>query len=154
MLTILGRSLVSASKFDPSIRNELSTWPDGFTILYRVLNKGPNLILKSNKAQFIVVKTLELDAPNITVYIKNIEFAYLITTCQIGTIDAFIQRRAVLKGDIPIGMSLIRCINIIQTYLFPRWFARRVVKRLPSIPWYKRYMGRARLYLLGIPFGI
>ena len=150
---ILGRSLASASKFDSMTKQEVARWPDGFRILFFTAYHGPSMgLVKKNGHLKREHVTLE-DADLIIVF-KNVEFAFKLVTVQLGVPAAFAQHRMELKGETDIAMSLIRCLNIAQTYLFPRFIAKRIIRKLPRIPFYKRYMGRARLYLLSIPLGI
>ena len=88
------------------------------------------------------------------IYLKNVDYTFLLMTSQKSTVQAFLESAAFVKGDVPIAMSLIRILDRVQFYLFPRIIAKRVIKRLPSISYSSRYLGRLRLYLLGIPFGI
>jgi hypothetical protein len=73
---------------------------------------------------------------------------------QISTAQAYAEHRISVKGELPMAMALVRCTNIVETYLLPGPVARRMVKRLPSIPAVQRYAVRLLIYVLGIPFGI
>ena len=148
----LGRAIFSLSKFDTQFKAELQTWPSNTTIILFVLPHGPNLSLIYEDNQLKRKKVLEKDA-NLAIYIKNIEIAFLTLTAQMGTLDAFIQHRNLFRGDVPVAMSFIRCLNIVQSYLFPQFLVKRVIPRVPKIPRTRRYLGRIRVYLIGIPFG-
>ncbi len=153
VLFILGRSIQSASRFDKIIQQELHNWPETFTLVYEIFPTGPALILCKQNNTLIRCRNTE-NVPDMTIYIKNIEYAFLLMTSQKGAVQAFLEHGAFLKGDITIALSLIRILNRIQVYLYPRILAKRVVKRLPKISFYKRYIGRLRIILLGIPFGL
>ena len=98
------------------------------------------------------IKVNEKEA-DILISVKNIEFAFKMITMRTGTIQAFMENRSTYKGDVPMALSLIRILNIVQFYLLPRIIAERVIKRLPKLKWSRRYYGRIRLYLIGIPLG-
>jgi len=150
---VLGRALQSASRFDPVIKEEVSRWPDNLSIMYKVQPFGPEMMICKENGQLRRRSSSEKEASMI-IYLKNIEYSFLLMTTQKGTVQAFLESAAYLKGDVPIAMSLIRILDRVQYYLFPRIIAKRVIKRLPSISLTSRYLGRLRLYLLGIPFGI
>ncbi|MFW9996838.1 MAG: hypothetical protein ACFFD4_32650 [Candidatus Odinarchaeota archaeon] len=152
VMFILGRAIQSSSRFDRVVKEELTRWPEGHMLMFTVQPKGPSLALRTEKGMLKKIKPA--GEPDTVVFIKNVESAFLLMTAQLGTVQAFIEHRCSLKGDVTIAMSLIRCLNRTQTYLFPRLIARRVLKKPASIPWYRRYWGRIRIYSLGIPLGI
>ena len=150
---VLGRALQSASRFDPVIKEELKEWPDNLSIMYKVQPFGPDMMICKENGHLRKRPSSEKEA-SVIIYLKNIEYSFLLMTTQKGTVQAFLESAAYLKGDVPIAMSLIRILDRVQYYLFPRIIAKRVIKRLPNISLTSRYFGRLRLYLLGIPFGI
>ena len=148
---IFGRGICVSSRFDSKIQNELKTWPENLTLKYTVDPIGPSLVLKKANNRLNMSMSSEAD---LIIVIKSIEIAYQLLTAQMGTIQAFMEHRATMKGDVVIATSLIRILNRVQTYLFPRVIVKRLIKRPPKIPWYTRYYGRIRIMILGIPFGI
>ncbi|MHA1331045.1 MAG: hypothetical protein ACTSR2_08215, partial [Candidatus Hodarchaeales archaeon] len=153
VLFTLGRSISSISCFDSTVKSEIENWPDNTGIMFKVLPNGPSMSLVYRSKKLSYKKVPEEEA-SIIIYFKNLESAFMALTAQLSTIDAFMQHRNLLKGDPSIAMSLVRCLNIVQTYLFPRLIAKRVIKRVPKIPWYKRYYGRLRVFTVGITLGI
>ena len=150
---VLGRALQSASRFDKVIQDEVKEWPDNLSILYKVQPKGPEMMIYKENGHLKIQSPSEKEASMI-IYLKNVDYSFLLMTTQKGTVQAFLESAATVKGDIPIAMSLIRILDRVQCYLFPRIIAKRVIKRLPKMSLSSRYFGRLRLYLLGIPFGI
>jgi hypothetical protein len=150
---VLGRALQSASRFDSVIKEELMDWPDNLAILYKVQPIGPEMMICKENGKLKKRSPSEKEATMI-IYLKNIDYTFLLMTAQKGTVQAFLESAAYVKGDIPIAMSLIRILDRVQCYLYPRIIAKRVIKRLPRISLPSRYLGRLRLYFLGIPLGI
>ncbi len=150
---VLGRALQSASRFDTVIQDELKEWPDNLSILYKVQPKGPEMMIYKENCHLKKRSPSEKEASMI-IYLKNIDYSFLLMTSRKGTVQAFLESAATVKGDVPIAMSLIRILDRVKYYLFPRIIAKRVIKRLPKMSLSSRYFGRLRLYLLGIPFGI
>ena len=84
---------------------------------------------------------------------KNLEAAFLMMTAQLGTARAYAEHRMSVRGDLTIALSNIRCLNVVERYLFPTFIAKNVVKRLPDIPAGKRYARRLWVYTMGVVFG-
>ena len=141
------------SRFDHIIKKELENWPEMFSIMYKVQPNGPKITIIKKNGVFNQIK-LEEEKIDLVIYIKNITIAYLLMTSRINTIQVFMEHRAALKGNVRIATSLIRILNRKMLYFYPKFIVKRLVKRLPSIPWYRRYYGRIRIYFIGIPLGI
>ncbi len=152
---ILGRSLQSLSKRDETIRREVAAWPEGTKVLFRVLPKGPKLAFGNKQdgtLKYLGNKVGEQDA-TLVINFKNLEAAFLMMTAQLGTARAYAEHRMSVRGDLTIALSNIRCLNVVERYLFPTFIAKNVVKRLPDIPAGKRYARRLWVYTMGIVFG-
>jgi len=155
ILFVLGRALQYASKIDPVIQQEVQQWPEGYKVVLKVQPDGPGLGLErtSRRRLHSLGSRLQPEAADMVIYFKNLESAFLIFTTQISTAGAQAQHRLSLQGDIALSMSLIRVLDRIETYLFPRFLAQRAVKRLPSIPVLKLHWNRIRIYALGVLLG-
>ncbi|MEO0274421.1 MAG: hypothetical protein ABIM18_05025, partial [candidate division WOR-3 bacterium] len=78
---------------------------------------------------------------------KNLEAAFMVFTASISTIRAYAENRVSVKGDIGDVMYIMRILDRVQVYLFPRFIAERVVKRYPVITPFKLLKNRLRLIL-------
>ncbi|MEW6673553.1 MAG: aldehyde ferredoxin oxidoreductase family protein [Thermodesulfobacteriota bacterium] len=156
VLFVLGRALQSASKLDAAIQAEIAKWPEGFSAMFKVLPRGPRMGFIKTKEGHLAYKgaALREDAADMIIFFKNLECAFLVFTARMGTVQAFAEHRMSLKGDISLAMSLTRCLNIVQTYLYPVLIARTLIKRVPRIPLLKKLGYRLFIYAIGIPFGI
>jgi aldehyde:ferredoxin oxidoreductase len=152
---ILGRAFQSLSRRDETLRREVASWPEETTVLFKVLPKGPRLAFKKVKdgiLKYLGSKVGEQDA-TLVINFKNLEAAFLMMTAQLGTARAYAEHRMSVRGDLPIALSNIRCLNVVERYLFPTFIAKNVVKRLPDIPARLRYPRRLWVYTMGILFG-
>ena len=156
VLFVLGRALQSLSKADPLIRAETATWLEGFTLAMLVKPKGgsmtvrrmPDLSLKYLGSQF------PNDEADVTIYINEVESAFKMFTGQLGSDVAYARHSISAKGDLSYTVSVVRVINVVEAYLFPRLISRGLMKEPPPIPWGRRQSLRLKTYLLGILFGI
>lgn len=153
---VLGRGLQSAAKHDATIQKEVVSWPENTVVLFKVLPDGPRMALKRTSESCLVYagsRVADEDA-TIIVAFKNLECAFMMMTAQVGTAQAYSEHRLAVRGDLVLALSIIRCLNVIERYLFPTFIAKNIMRRLPEIPFFKRNGLRAWIYLLGVPFGI
>lgn len=154
VFTVLGRSFKTLSKYDSNIKKEIESWPKNFKILFKVQHFGPSLgLVKTSKNQ-IKPKNITEQQADLVIYFKNVDSAFMLMTAQIGTHQAYAQHRLRAKGNLLYSMSVIRCLNIAETYLFPSFIARKIIRDLPEIDRPKKYLLRMYLYLLTVPLGL
>lgn len=149
---LMGRTFQSASARDPEIQRELETLPEGFSAAIEV---EPGVL----KAVFVKTggkmsfRGLKGGPTDLTMTFTSLESAFMVFSAQMGPVTAFARHRVRLSGDLAAAMALIRCINIVEAYLFPRFILKKILKRPPEMGM-KRQLWRIRAYLLGIPFGL
>lgn len=153
MLKIIGKSMCSVSKFDPEIKREIASWPENFTFSLKVLPLGPKItIQKTPEGKLKIVKNTK--RADLSIVFKNIDAAYEMVTLQKGVAQTYAEKRLIAKGDLAFALSLTRTINRTERYLLPRIFLRKIMQKLPKIPWFWRYIQRIRLFSLTLLFGI
>lgn len=155
VLYILGRSIQYASKYENFIRNEAASWPDNFTFMMKVLpNYGTMAVRKTKNNQ---IKNLGSRFPeadcDVVIYFKTLDGAFTTFTAQAGTDISYAQHRMKARGDLTYSMSVIRVLDRIETYLFPSFLAKRILKRVPSISFSKKQLMRFKIYLFGVILG-
>ncbi|WP_136795731.1 MULTISPECIES: hypothetical protein [Desulfosediminicola] len=157
VLSVLGRALQSAAKFDHRLENEVAQLPEGFTIKMVVLPEretgriSPTMVLEKANGRLKYTGRLRSRA-DLTIRFNNLESAFLVLTPQMGAARAFSESRLSVVGDLAKAVALTRCLNVTLAYLYPGVIARRLVKRLPE-PIHSLYRRRLYLYMVGIPFG-
>ena len=151
VMFVLGRAFQAASRLDAVLQSEISPWKDGLVIKMQVLPMGPSMcLLKTNgRIKYIGSKSTIAD---LVINFKNIEAAFPVMAGLMGAELGFAQNRMIVNGDIPLAMSLIRCINRLDVFLFPRVITRRILKRVPPMG-LKEHLIRLRIYCTGIPLG-
>ncbi len=152
---VLGRAMQSLSRRDATIQKEVASWPEGTTVLFKVLPASPKFAFcktPQGNLKYLGTRVGEQQA-DLVIYFKNVDAAFLMMTAQIGTAQAYAEHRMSVRGDLTIALSNIRCLNVVERYLFPTFLAKRVVKRLPAIPFGLRIGRRLWLYTFGVLFG-
>lgn len=154
VLSILGKSFASTSRFQKNVMEEVSSWPEDFSFEMRVNPDGPSIALEKRKGILVYCKKGEnTKAPDLIISFKNMKSAYLLFTAQMSTVRGYCEKRMSVSGDITIATSIIRCMNVIEAYLFPYIIARRVIKRVPKISFSVKTLGRIRLFTTGVLLG-
>lgn len=153
LLFSLGRGFQSLARVDSDLKNEVDNWDDSFSIMFEVLPKGPYMSLQKRNGRLRYLGLKKLDNAELTICFKNIETAFMVFTAQLSTPAAYAQHRLSVKGDLSKSMALIRCLNIVQFYLFPKIIAKNIILRLPKMT-PKKFAKRLYAYLIGIPLGV
>ena len=128
----LGRALQAASRHDSYVKKEIENWPEGLRLALKARSNGPYLVMeeKNGKLRYLGNKKSSAD---FAVYFRSIEAALLVLTGRIGIADAYAQHRFGMEGDLlAYGMPFVRCLNIVEAYLFPKFITKKILKRMPK----------------------
>lgn len=156
VMFVLGRALQSLSKHDPLIQHEVRSWPEPFTLMMVVRPDGGSMTVSraaNGRLVYRGSRVPEAEA-DVVIYIKNIEAAFAMFTGQLGIDLAYAQHTMCARGDLSNTVSVVRVLNIAESYLFPAILARRLMKALPPVPVWRKHVLRLKAYTLGILFGI
>ena len=85
---------------------------------------------------------------DLRIQIKHLEAAFLLFTFQESTCIAQCRDRMIVTGDLRTACAFVRILNIVETYLLPKFIAKLAVKRYQA-PEFK-YINRVRIYLRSI----
>lgn len=69
-------------------------------------------------------------SPDIDIRFKGIQFSFSVFTGQTGIAEAFSQHMMYVNGDFSKIMSLVRCMEHAERYLFPSFIGRKILKTL------------------------
>lgn len=126
VLFFLYRAFYVLYKMDSNIKQEIEGWKEGFCIQIKTEENGPKLTMKKKNNNIEKMKK-EIN-PDLLIEFKSLESAFLMLIGRIGVADAYAQHRFMLKGDISEAMSFVRSIDIVESYLFPRFITKKIVK--------------------------
>lgn len=139
VLFFLYRGFKVTSKYDSTVRKEVNSWKDGFTACINTGIKNVKLIIKKENGKIVRIK--EAESMDLEITFKSIDVAFLMFTGRLGVSKAYAEHRFTLKGEIGKAMSLVRCIDIVEAYLFPKFITKNILKEIP-----KKSMGLVRCY--------
>lgn len=139
VLFFLFRGFKVTCKYDDVVKKEVESWNDGFTASINTGLEDANLIIKKENGKLVKLKIAEKLDLEIT--FKSIDAAFLMFTGRLGVSKAYAEHRFTLKGEIGKAMSLVRCIDVVEAYLFPKLITKNILKEIP-----KKSMGLARCY--------
>jgi len=152
MFLLMGRAFQAAARFDPDIKKEVASWPEGYRIMMHVMPQGPCVGYEKKDGKALN-RGSKLDKADLVIHLKNIECAILLVTAQQGVPQAYAENRMSVVGDIAVTMSFTRCFNMVGRYLFPVFICRRIMKRVPALSLKKQAI-RIYILLVGLPLGI
>lgn len=149
---IMERGISSLSGKDADITREIKALPEGYVIRMNILNYTPQFAIKVKDGKFVRLDKRDA-AADLTISFKHPAAALKVLTAQAGTPQAYSENRMCVKGNLNSAMITVRCMAILQGYLYPAFINRRVMRRVPPMT-PKKHMIRLAVYLLGIPFGL
>lgn len=128
-------------KYDENVKKEIDSWKDGFSFTVDTGQKNIFLTLKKENGKIVRVKNMQ--DVDIEIVFKSLDVAFLMFTGRLGVSKAYAEHRFTLKGEIGEAMSIVRCMDIVEAYLFPEIITRNILKAQPS-----KKIGILRTYLL------
>jgi len=129
---LLGKGLVSCSKIENGVKEELKSYEDGFTIELKVFNTDTKVAVKKIGNRFKYLGSKYEVIPDLSIIFKSYEGAFLLVLGQIGVYEGYAQHRFIVKGDLIESMPFIRILYYVEAYLFPRFITKNILKEMPE----------------------
>jgi hypothetical protein len=151
VLFFLGRGLVAAAKHDDRVGREITGWPQPTLVTIAIAPDGPRASWRFAEDRLTYLGGAAVEGqPTLLVTYKSVDVALPVLLGRKGILEAFAEHRSTLAGDIGHGMSLVRCLHIVEGYLFPDIIA---VPILPTAPVREVFFGRvyASLFTRSVP---
>jgi len=128
VLQLLGRGLVAAARLDKRVRFEVASWPDPYTVTLMIAPWGPGVSWRRKGDTLACLGSTNVDC-DLLVTFKSVDVALPTLLGAKGVLDALAEHRVMVKGDLTVAMVLVRCLNIVEGYLFPDIVTRRILPR-------------------------
>ncbi len=129
---LLGKGLVSVSRIEESVKEELRFYEDGFILELKVFNSDTKVAVKKMGSEFKYLGSKYDSTPDLSVIFKSYEGALLLVLGQIGVYEGYAQHRFIVKGDFIKGMPLVRILYYVEAYLFPKFITKNILKEMPK----------------------
>lgn len=128
VLWVLGRGLVASARLDKRVRFEVASWPDPYTVSLLIAPWGPRVSWRRKADTLTCLGSANVDC-DLLVTFKSVDVALPALLGAKGILDAFAEHRSTVQGDLKAAMSLVRCLHIVEGYLFPDVVTRRILPR-------------------------
>lgn len=131
VLQVLYRGFRVLYEKDSRIRQEVDGWDEELTLK---LVCGPGgAVLNMRKDEKEGIKKLpRVQHADIVMRFKSVKGAFKVLSGQMGVADAYAAHQFYLEGDIYKTMSFVRCVEYIESYLFPKIMSSRILKEVPE----------------------
>lgn len=132
VLVVLYRAIRVLSHADSRIREELRQMPQGRTVCLSVSpdEKAPSLTF--SVADGTIRRCARSMQPDIHIVFKSETMAFRVFTGRMGIAGAYAAHAFTLRGNINETMGVVRVVDLVEGYLFPRFMTRRILKEVPE----------------------
>lgn len=143
VLIFLYKGFKITYKYDENVKKEMDSLPNGFIVLIDTGAKNTKLVIQKKENEIIKLKNIE--NANLEIVFKNPDVAFLMFTGRLGISKAYAEHRFTLKGEIAQAMPLVRCMDIVEAYLFPKIITKNILKYQPN-----KKIGLLKTYFLAL----
>lgn len=132
VLQVLFRAIRVLSHCDSRVKQELLQMPQGRTVRLSVSpdEKAPRLTFSVSGGT--VHKESREIQPDIHIVFKNEAMAFRVFTGRMGIAGAYAAHAFTLRGNINETMGIVRVVDLVEGYLFPKFMTRRILKEIPE----------------------
>jgi hypothetical protein len=141
VFAVMGRGLVACCRFDTRVRREVASWPDGTVVTLEIAPSGPSTTVRLEGGRLTALGGGKPVPATLLVTFKNVDGAFPVLLGMKSVLQSFAEHRASLAGDVGLGISLVRCLHVVEGYLFPDLMNRRILPD-PAL----RYVSHIRAY--------
>lgn len=156
ILSVLGQGIRVCRNFDEEVRAEFDLLPENFVLIIGIWGSRHPLILQSRKdgvhrihesvsslvkklsVPQVISRRVSLEQPQETrmleIRFKSVETAWRMVTAKVSSSQAYARHDLLIKGEITKAMQMLRCIERVESYLFPKRIAKRVLPPQLKIP--------------------
>lgn len=129
-LLALGSTFELVSKYSSEMKAELADWKEGQTFALGVLPEGPMMTLRKEGGRLKYLGSGDRGS-GLVIYIKTMDFAFMMMIGQWGPVKAFAEHRAIVHGGIWEAMQTNRAMALAQKFLLPGFILNKNVRRPP-----------------------
>ncbi len=131
VLQVLYRAMRVLSRCDSRVREELLALPEGQTVRFSVSPHARSKYLSFQITGGTIRKAPGAE-PDIHITFKSEAMAFRVFTGRMGIAGAYAAHAFMLRGNINEAMGIVRVVDLVEGYLFPRFMSRRILKEVPQ----------------------
>lgn len=124
VMQFLYRGMKVLYKDDPRMKEELDGWKQDKTLTLKVKH-GPSITMKYTYQKGL--QKVSDQQADIIITFKSIHSAFEVFSGMMSVKKAYLEHRFSLKGDVFESMRFVRCVDLVETYLFPRFMTKRIL---------------------------
>lgn len=129
ILKFLYHGLRILYRHDERVKNDLDRIDSGTVINLSCSAHGPSLKMISAQNGIDSCRREDI-LPDIDIRFKDLSFSFAVFTGRLGIAESFSKHMMYVNGDFSKIMSLVRCMEQAERYLFPSFITRRILKTL------------------------
>lgn len=132
VLWFLYRGMDVLAQEDSRVKEEIRHLPEGCVLRIKagMSRRSPQMTMKIKGGRICRIKA-ETSA-DLTIVFKNVHTAFKVFTGQISIAQAYARRAFFMKGNINTAMGVVRCMEYVELYLFPKILSKRILKRVEA----------------------
>lgn len=132
VLRVLQGGFQELYHLDHRIAKEMNQWENNLIYGLECPQGGASLYLQWKDGALKKVKNPPVTYHDAVIRFTSMHMAMLVLTGQIGISGAYAMHGFTLKGDIAKTMSFARCVDILESYLFPKLITKRIMTAVPK----------------------
>ncbi len=132
VLRVLQGGFQELYHLDHRIAEEMNQWENNMIYGLECPQGGASLYLQWKNGKLKKVKNPPITYHDAIIQFTSMHMAILVLTGQIGISGAYALHGFTLKGDIAKTMSFARCVDILESYLFPNLITERIMTAVPK----------------------
>lgn len=139
-LKIFAKAFCAAYSLDSAVKAEIDALPNPFALRIRTPDGSASvLIIKNDNLLRHVKKSAAPDTVDLDVIFRSYRALYRVLLARNSISSAFCANQLAISGSASQAAVLTRVINIVQTYLYPRFVMSKILDKVPEkeLPAYK-----------------
>lgn len=132
ILYFLYGGLKELSQQDDRIKTEIKNWRPGMIYALKCGTDGPDLYIRKGEYGLEKLDPSIQDVADVCIQFKSFAHAFCVLTGRESVAKSYARHNITLYGNIADTMSFARCVDLLETYLFPKMITKRILKEVPK----------------------
>lgn len=134
---LLVKGINGLNLYDTRVQKETRNLPENFVVSLGIFPYGEYIKFKINSD--CVYRIKDETPADLEIVFKNNKVANAVVLGRNSIAKTFAEHALLVKGDIYKAMALVRIINLVENYLFPKWFTNKIYRYKKECSSFKIY---------------